>query len=328
MLELTDPLWAKLDAAYRDRDVPELLRELAVSWSEETASTLLHEMWHQGTCYGSTYAAIPHLLQIAEPEKNREQRREIAFFLAQVALDSRGQLLDDPPEGAALQGLPETLEGWDRTLDGCRSLVEMAESRGRPRSKQERERLSHFKELLSKPVNDEDLEKILSIKAEFYRALPAIRALCERTLLEWSAEKDPDEEAMPYLLSGIAAADGLIGMARLLNFGSDGLFGCASCGWGYEYCQFGERIAIYADDAPGTSHADRAVEDYQDGAPSRADGFLVPVADDDALDARIAALLSLAERAPGPVPALLVRHFAGSFVCCKCGVRGPMRAVR
>jgi hypothetical protein len=38
------------------------------------------------------------------------------------------------------------------------------------------------------------------------------------------------------------------------------------------------------------------------------------------------ALLALAKRAPSPEPALLLRHFAGSFVCCKCGLQGPMHS--
>jgi len=66
--------------------------------------------------------------------------------------------------------LPETLEGWDRT---------------------------------GEPVNAADLEKILSIKASFFSALPAIRALCERALLE---NEDAEAAPSPYLLRGIAVA--------------------------------------------------------------------------------------------------------------------------
>ena len=36
----------------------------------------------------SGYAAVPHLLKIAEPQENRHQRLEIAYFLSQVALDA------------------------------------------------------------------------------------------------------------------------------------------------------------------------------------------------------------------------------------------------
>lgn len=323
-LELTDPLWGKLDGGF-DEDVPAILGELAASWDDDTADMLFHGvLWHQHSCYGATYAAVPHLLEIADPQENQHQRLEIALFLALVALDSRWQLPDNPPADAPLQGLPETLEGWDRKLDCYRhGLARLAENPDRPHSEDELGQLAYYKEVLAtRPMNADDLTKILSIKAGFYQALPAIRALCERLLLE-----DPDEEATPYLLSGVAAADGLISLARHLNFGDSGPFQCASCDWGYEFARFGERIAVYADNAPGTPRVDKAVDDYKEDAPSRADGFLTPITESEHLDTRIAALLSLAKRAPTPVPALLVRHFAGTFVCCKCGVRGPMRAV-
>src|SRR5215472_9391186 len=74
---------------FRNDHVPTLLSALAASWDDETADTLLWgELWHQQTCCGATYAAVPHLLKIAEPEENRHQRREIALFLGQVALDT------------------------------------------------------------------------------------------------------------------------------------------------------------------------------------------------------------------------------------------------
>ena len=69
-----------------------LLSALATSWDDKTASTLLwDELWHQNTCCGATYAAVPHLLKIAEPEENRYQRVEIALFLGHVALATGGQ---------------------------------------------------------------------------------------------------------------------------------------------------------------------------------------------------------------------------------------------
>ena len=148
-------------------------------------------------------------------------------------------------------------------------------------------------------MNAADLEKIMSIKAGFFSALPAIRALCERALLE-----NEDEEAAPYLLSGIAAADGLLSIARLLHDGDEGWFRCSSCGWDYGFTLFGERVAVYAEDPKP---------------------IIAPIAEHDILDARIAALLSIAERAARRDLALRVRHFAGSFVCCKCGAQGPMQ---
>jgi len=68
------------------------------------------------------------------------------------------------------------------------------------------------------------------------------------------------------------------------------------------------------------------LSDFKDGAPSRTDGFMTPITEDAVLDVRITALLSAAERAARPDLALRVRHFAGTFCCCKCGVQGPMQA--
>ena len=128
VLELSDPLWAKLDSGFRVQDIPALLGELALSWDEDEADFLLNgELWHQGSCFGTAYPAVPHLLEIADRPENRAQRREIAIFLAQLALDSRRQHGDDPSPEAALQGLPETLEGWERKLDCIRDLAQSVE---------------------------------------------------------------------------------------------------------------------------------------------------------------------------------------------------------
>jgi hypothetical protein len=330
MLELSDPLWNKLDDAHRDRHIPTSLAKLAASWDREAANSLLWDcLCHQETCYGATYAAIPHLLKIAEPEENRRQRLEIAIFLGFVALcardrhhQGRGRQVND----AVLQGLPETLEDWDRKLDCFRSLLARLEKAEWRSGYEQSELLPRYRRVLAiEPVNADDLNKILSIKAEFFSALPSIRALCERSLLE----NVEDKEAVPYLLSGIAAADGLLSIARLLDYGNQGLFKCASCSQGYEFRRFGERIAIYAEDptrnAVRPAH-DKGLSDYEESAPLRADGFMIPITEDCVLDARVVALLALAKRAQGPEPALWLRHFAGTFVCCKCGVQGPMHS--
>jgi hypothetical protein len=88
-------------------------------------------------------------------------------------------------------------------------------------------------------------------------------------------------------------------------------------------------MAIYArDPTPSAVRPadDKGLSDYKEGAPSRADGFVVPIAENNVLDARTASLLSLAKHAPSPEPALLLRHFVGSFVCGKCGIKGPMHS--
>ena len=283
MLELNDPLWNKLG-----EHVPTILSGLAASWDDETAKSLLFDdLCHQETCYGATYAAIPHLLKIAEPEENWRQRREIAYFLGFVALCARDRR--HPQSPGELQGLPETLDGW-------RHGIASRDNR------------------TGQPVNAADLEKILSIKASYFSALPAIRTLCERALLE-----NEDAEAAPYLLSGIAAADGLLSIARLLHYGDEGWFTCPSCGAGYNFMLFDDHIAVYGDGDDGPS-------DHKEGTPSRASGIMAPIGENGVLDVRITALLSAAERASRPDLALRVRHFAGTFRCSKCCVQGPMLA--
>src|SRR5258706_13764790 len=102
MLELNDPLWNKLG-----EHVPTILCGLAASWDDETAKSLLFvDLCHQESCYGATYAAIPHLLKIAEPEENWRQRREIAYFFGFVALCARDRR--DPQNPGELQGRPAT----------------------------------------------------------------------------------------------------------------------------------------------------------------------------------------------------------------------------
>ena len=72
MLGLDDPLWAELTHAYGGAsDIPDLLRALAVrtvltkSVSEEPWFTLWSSLCHQGDVYTASYAAIPHIVDIA-----------------------------------------------------------------------------------------------------------------------------------------------------------------------------------------------------------------------------------------------------------------------
>jgi hypothetical protein len=189
MLPLDDPLWQKLDDAHRDRDIPKLLSELAKAWDDEEARSLFWDcLCHQGTCYGATYAAVPHLLKIGQSETGRRQRLEIALFLGFVALCAFG-----PEHGssakckkAPLQGLPDTLYEWDRKLDCFRGFVGFMEDPGRSVSIYEKDvLLPRYKEILQiDPIDESDLEKIRTIKREFVSTLPEIRALCERAFLE------------------------------------------------------------------------------------------------------------------------------------------------
>ena len=335
MLELNDPLWHKLDDAHRDRDIPKLLCELAKTWDDDAASSLFWDcLCHQGTCYGATYAVVPHLLRIAEPEGNKHQRLEIAYFLSSVVLnafDTRTRHLGEPRE-EPLQGLPLSLDAWDRKLDVFRSLAANLEGRRRAASDYEQnELLPRYRRILATdPVNAADLEQIELVRSEFHQALPEIRALCQRAL----RESLQDKYAVTHLLSGAAAADGLCDLARLLSHGSEGSFKCSSCDWEHEYILFEDRVAIYAaENAPSASQArptaeDRSLLDFKDRIPSRSDGFMQPIQESaEMADSRVTALLALAEQTSSPLPALLLRNFLGSFVCSKCGVEGPIKSI-
>jgi hypothetical protein len=319
MLPLDDPLWQKLDDAHRDRSIPDVLSRLAESWNTEAANSLLWDcLCHQGTCYGATYAAIPHLLNIAQLEENQRQRLEIALFAGYVALRARDLEDDANRETPHLSGLPDTLDAWEQKRDVYRYLVASLENPGRPGSLYEQaELLPRCRNVLAvDPVDTRDLEKIRSIGAEFVAALPSIRALCERAFLENSKERD----GALYLLCGIAACDGLLDVAGLLESGLDeGAFRCSSCERRYRYLLFGDRVAVYVDKSD-------FVRDYRDHAPSRTSSFMTAARDQDITDRRAAALLSLAARAPSPKPAALLRNLLGSFHCDECDARGPIRA--
>ncbi|ASP34911.1 hypothetical protein CHH27_18095 [Labrenzia sp. VG12] len=121
-------MWRKLDDAHRDRDIPERLHALSQDWDEETASSLFWDcLCHQDTCYGATYASVPHLLQLAKRPPAPEAVASIACFLGHVsivAFQAAGHGRSDAP--GVLQGLPSDLEAWDRKLDPYRSLLEHA----------------------------------------------------------------------------------------------------------------------------------------------------------------------------------------------------------
>ena len=317
MLPLNDPLWQKLDDAHRDRDIPGEISRLAQSWDEETAKSLLWDnLCHQGTCYGATYAAIPHLVSIAQRDCNPRQRLDIAAFAGHVALcaqNPREDLYDDA-HTPHLQGLPETLKAWEGRRNLYRGMVASLERR--PMTPYEQTKLPHYKKILAvPPVDVHDLEKIQTIRADFIAALPSIRALCERALLE----DLEDRGTVLFLLSGIAACDGLLGLANLLEGGLDGDFRCMSCGQYYSYILFEDRVAIYTDQ-------DSELLDLKAGAPSQADGFIAAARDADITDRRAKALLSLAEQATSQEPAMLLRNFLGSFRCSECEAQGPIHA--
>lgn len=72
MLALDDPRWSELNHAYgRASDIPNLLRKLShfPGQGSDDEAEPWHSLWsslcHQGDVYTASYAAVPHLVQIA-----------------------------------------------------------------------------------------------------------------------------------------------------------------------------------------------------------------------------------------------------------------------
>ncbi|MGI9514380.1 MAG: hypothetical protein ACR2OL_15870 [Anderseniella sp.] len=313
MLQLSDPLWCKLNTAYGfAKDVPLGLVALAEHWDEEAARDLMHgELIHQETCYGATYATAPYLLKLAQPDNNIVQRMDIAVFLGNLALCAFKRPGKDVPANGNLNGLALTLESWEETRDPYRSKP--GKGTGQPMS------AGHCEIMDLEPPSDDELRKFEDIRDSFISLLPDIGSLCERTFQEHS-----DDEYIPrYLLSGIAAAGKLTELARLLDSGEDGSFKCPACGAGVDYILFGDLMALYFDNSEGgpahTQEADRAVLDWQEGEAKRADGLVKALDDhEEQNDPAVARLISLAERAENPSLELLLRNFLGEYRCSQC----------
>ncbi len=85
MIEITDQSWNKLQTAYGSASsIPLLLQELAKnsapreSTVKEPWFTLWSNLCHQGSVYTASYAAVPHLIQIA---LETEHQIDFNFFL-------------------------------------------------------------------------------------------------------------------------------------------------------------------------------------------------------------------------------------------------------
>jgi len=93
MLELKSSRWTELSHAYGDAsDIPELLSELEDTPQEsfdEYEAEPWYSLWsalcHQGTTYTASYAAIPHVIRIAQ-EKNEVPHALFFLFPASVEI--------------------------------------------------------------------------------------------------------------------------------------------------------------------------------------------------------------------------------------------------
>jgi hypothetical protein len=90
MLPLDDPSWPGLNHAYGSAaDIPELLRALASSPApsgaeEEPWFSLWSSLCHQGDVYEASYAAVPHIVEIAS---NVPGPIDFSFFHLPAAIE-------------------------------------------------------------------------------------------------------------------------------------------------------------------------------------------------------------------------------------------------
>ena len=132
MIELDDPRWQKLSHAYGSAgDIPKLLRQLAhvtgpkAEPGSEPWFTLWSSLCHQGDIYDASYAALPHIVEIA---CNARERIDFSFFQLPAAIEiarSNGNGPDIPADMAdayrnAVSQLVECValhrhEDWDES---------------------------------------------------------------------------------------------------------------------------------------------------------------------------------------------------------------------
>ena len=115
MLSLVSPTWKELRHAYGPaEDIPNLIRAVAES-EPTTASRRLSpwgEVWgrlcHQGDVYSATYAAVPHLVAIAE-RGSLEVRLEVLIFCGTVCLSAE-RLVGGPVPASLIESFDAAVE--------------------------------------------------------------------------------------------------------------------------------------------------------------------------------------------------------------------------
>lgn len=101
MIELGDPRWEKLSHAYGSAaDIPELLRQLAsatgpkIRYDSEPWFTLWSSLCHQGDVYDASYAALPHIVEIA---CNAKGPIDFSFFQLPATIEIARHSKKGPP---------------------------------------------------------------------------------------------------------------------------------------------------------------------------------------------------------------------------------------
>ncbi|MEM8787821.1 MAG: hypothetical protein AAGE76_06140 [Pseudomonadota bacterium] len=295
MIPLNDPVWRKLYTAHGYEDVPAMLAQMRDEFDEDTKDFLYDSLVHQETCYPATYAAVPHLLDIARTQTEARPADVIASALAWVIVCSVEDHTDDPPFP---QGLPRTPKDWARAVDWFDRSGSASTRAGM------------------------DMEAILRIGSDWYASVPQIGQLCTDRL---KSGRKTDEMAAG-LLMGVIAADGDADRARVLENQGDGWVGCMYCGATHHFLDFEDRRAIYPDTASGmeavaipTSARLQQPDmlDFKAGAPDRASTFATPAGPD--AEAGAGRAIAVAEQTQSPRMAASIRNLFGHCKCLGCG---------
>ncbi len=99
MLALDDANWSSLEHAYGPAtDTPNLLRALAAGdASREVREALFSSLWHQGSVYTASYAAVPHIVD-ALPRIPLVDRLRLLVLATGIAAASYGSSSPPVPE--------------------------------------------------------------------------------------------------------------------------------------------------------------------------------------------------------------------------------------
>jgi hypothetical protein len=100
-IPFSDPIWSRLYGPYGVEDVNEILQDLQNKWDDEVASDLFWErLYHQGTLYPATYAALPWLVEIAP-----KYHIESISFISRVIAESKFFESEQSQKRSIFQGL-------------------------------------------------------------------------------------------------------------------------------------------------------------------------------------------------------------------------------
>lgn len=119
-LSLDSPRWAELTQAYGTaEDVPRLLEALACIGREEARAEVWFALWRTlhrpGEVFTASYAAVPHLLEIASTFGLRE-RAEAMHLVVRIEISRC--------EGKSPPVPPDVVEGYATTVDSLASYVD------------------------------------------------------------------------------------------------------------------------------------------------------------------------------------------------------------